>query len=486
MLLAGCVAFAAIFVPRGARAEACRFGYPVGPDPNDPTPFYDGHPVKGTNLYDQFGYHLGGDYWSGFGCTDLGAPVYAVADGTIVEIVDNLGSYLDVLVIRHDVPNVGNVYSMYGHIARDDGLSEGQAVSFRQQIGVIDDVTAYFTPCHVHFELLNETAYQQGPFCTGCENAGFHVSPGYDKKQGVTDGANQAGDPYIEVNDAIDGNWWYYTDEFIDARLDAVCEVCGNGTCEGAETPASCPQDCPVCPAIPPGGATLDEAGPCFEAFGTPQYWTVEQGVGYQGALRYTYTTDAPAVDNYGVWNLTFDQAGSYRLRIYSEPGYGMSTMAAYQVTHAGTTDVVVVDQTQGPMIDLGVFDFASGGGQAVRLDDNTGEPYADMVRIVYDALFVEPLDPGPATGGMTGGGGTTGPPGGTGGSGGTGGPGGTGPWATTGGGSGAPQATTAALPPGYGGGDRGCGCTARTAGALWGLLAPFLRVRRRRPAGGR
>src|SRR5690606_262801 len=159
-------------------------------------PLGDHHPVNGNNL-PQYGAHLGADFWSGGGCTDYGRPVYAVADGQIVEIVDNLGSYLDVVVIRHSVDGIGNVYSMYGHIARDGGLSEGQNISARTQIGQIDDVLAYFSPCHLHFELLNESAFQNGPFCNGCANAGFHVSPGYDRNQGVVLGSEpNTGDDY--------------------------------------------------------------------------------------------------------------------------------------------------------------------------------------------------------------------------------------------------------------------------------------------------
>lgn len=175
----------------------------------------------------QYGSHLGADYWSGGGCTDLGQPVYAVADGEVVEIVDSLGSYLDVVVVRHDVPDVGNVYSMYGHIARDDSLSEGEMVMRRQQIGVIDDVLAYFSPCHLHFELLNESAFTNGPFCNGCAAAGYSVSPGYDRQTGVQEQTHPTtGDRYLNVlNDGIDENWWFFTDEFIDARLDVECGV---------------------------------------------------------------------------------------------------------------------------------------------------------------------------------------------------------------------------------------------------------------------
>jgi hypothetical protein len=132
---------------------------------------------------------------------------------------------------------------MYGHIARDPALAEGQPVALRQPIGTIADVLAYFSPCHLHFELLAEVAFDQGPFCNGCEAAGYHVSPGYDRQVGVEAGFGPGGDAWLEVVDAIDGNAWYLTDEFITARLDARCASCGDGVCDPDE---ACAIDCDV------------------------------------------------------------------------------------------------------------------------------------------------------------------------------------------------------------------------------------------------
>jgi hypothetical protein len=392
-----------LLVPRVAWG-ACAWAYPVGDGPLSPAPLANNHPVGGMNL-PAYGAHLGGDYWSGGGCTDYGRTVYAAADGEIVEIVDGLGSYLDVVVIRHEDPEVGAVYTMYGHIARDAGLSEGQPVDYRQPIGIIDDVLAYFSPCHLHFEIFSDEGYQQGPFCNGCAAAGYHVSPGYDQQAGVTAGADPGGDTWIEVNDGIAGNRWYHTNPFIDARLDATCGRCGDGTCDAGEGFDDCPADCPPCALIPPEGGTLDESGACFQAGGSPEYWNVEAGTGFEGTLRWTHATDSEIVDNYGVWTLAFAEAGQYRLEVYVEPGSADTQMAAYQVAHAGGTDVVLVDQSSGSGWTLvGEHAFAAGGGQSVRLDDNTGEPFATMTRIVFDGVRLTRLDPSPPGGSESGG----------------------------------------------------------------------------------
>ncbi|MEM7154700.1 MAG: peptidoglycan DD-metalloendopeptidase family protein [Myxococcota bacterium] len=377
-------------------AEACPWAYPIGDSAVSPAPLFNGHPVGGGNL-PNLGVHLGADYWSGGGCTDLGQTVYAVADGEIVEIVDGLGSYLDVVVIRHEDASAGTVYSMYGHISREAGLAEGQLVDYRQPIGFIDDVLAYFSPCHLHFEILNEQAYQQGPFCNGCAAAGFHVSPGYDQQAGVVAGMDPSGDTWLDVDDGIADNRWYHTDAFIDARLDATCGECGDGICEGNETYDECPADCPPCALIPPEGGTLDETGACFFAGGDPTYWNVDNDTGFESSLRWTHTTDSTIVDNYGIWSLAFAEAGQYRLEAWIEPGSADTELASYQVRHAGAMDTVVVDQSAGDgWVTLAEYEFAAEGDQWIRLDDNTGEAFSTMTRIVFDGIRLTRLDPTP------------------------------------------------------------------------------------------
>jgi len=380
-------ALALIGVDPGRARAACPWGWPIGDAEGSPAPAADNHPVGGMNL-PQYGSHLGADFWSGGGCTDLGRTVWAVADGEIVEIVDGLGSYLDVVVVRHEDAGVGTVYAMYGHIARDEALAEGDLVGYRQPLGTIADVLAYFSPCHLHFELLNENAFAQGPFCNGCANAGYHVSPGYDQQAGVVAGVTPSGDPYLEVVDGIADNRWYLVDEFIEARVGQDCGDCGDGTCNGGESFEQCPQDCDPCAWIGPTGATLDESGACFSYGGDPMYWYVQTDAGHDGTLRWTHTTDSELVDNYGVWSFAFEEAGEYRVEAWIDDAYGRSTMAAYQLTHAGGGETVVLDQDAASgWAELGTFAFAQGGGQSLRLDDNTGEPFADMVRLTFDAV---------------------------------------------------------------------------------------------------
>lgn len=260
IVLAGSL-FVALLTSSIAEARTdCGWAFPVGSSPGSAAPFGDFHPVGGNNL-PSYGTHLGADYWYGAGgsCATLGEPVYSVADGMVVEIADNLGSYLDVVVVRHDDPELGRIYSMYGHLDREPSLREGQIVSKRTRIGRIGNVLAYFSPCHVHFELLNEMAYQRGPFCNGCQNAGIHVSPGYDQRRGISRGVEATGDRYIEpLGDGVTANRWYETDAFIQRRVGRVCAECGDSICDPGER-QTCPSDCP--PDQQPDAGTADGAG---------------------------------------------------------------------------------------------------------------------------------------------------------------------------------------------------------------------------------
>jgi hypothetical protein len=164
---------------------------------------------------------------------------------------------------------------------------------------------------------------------------------------------------------------------------------CGDGICNGDETPETCPEDCPTCEIVPPEGRIIDEVDYCFERFGNPDWWH-DSDTGWDGALIYTYATDWADPENYCVWNLDFEQAGDYLLEVYTAAPLAESQLAEYQVHHDGVDDAQIVDQSAlDGWRSLGEFSFTAGADQWVRLDDNTGEPLADDISIVCDALRV-------------------------------------------------------------------------------------------------
>ena len=168
---------------------------------------------------------------------------------------------------------------------------------------------------------------------------------------------------------------------------------CGDGICNGDETPETCPEDCPACEPIPSDGGTVDETGECFTAGGNPQWWRYEDD-GWADSLMWTHTTDSPDVDNYGIWALEFEETGLYRLEAYTAAPWAQSQQARYEIVHGPHIAEAVIDQgeTDGWNA-LGEFEFESGHAQSVRLDDNTGEPYDALTQIVYDAIRLTRLD---------------------------------------------------------------------------------------------
>ncbi len=276
----------------------------------------------------------------------------------------------------------------------------------------------------------------------------------------------------------VDEDWFNGTLADLDAFAVGM-PVCGDQMCSGGEDTATCPEDCPPCGTIPPDGAVVDDDDACYGLFGPSQYWR-EEAAGYGGRLLWTAATDAADPSNYAVVSLYFDQAGTYRVRAYIEPTYAQSKLAVYRIRAGGQEFDVPLDQTTADgFADLGAFAFAQGGDQWIRLDDNTGEPNADTIQIVFDAFEIAPEGGGAGTtggdtagstgagdGSMSGGGTTTGTGGDT-----------TGGTATGGDGPG--------LPADYGDRDDGCGCrgAAPERGGLGGIALLVLGLRRRRRA---
>jgi methionine-rich copper-binding protein CopC len=106
-------------------------------------------------------YHLGED-WNADGdpFADLGIPVYAISNGTVVErgVLESFGNYL---IIRHDLPapitvngiTTSTVYSLYGHLQNPAIVSVGDVVSIGQQIGNVGYTGLADGNPHLHLEI---------------------------------------------------------------------------------------------------------------------------------------------------------------------------------------------------------------------------------------------------------------------------------------------------------------------------------------------
>lgn len=88
------------------------------------------------------------------GDSDLGDPVFAVADGRVTEAVDHGGGWGNVVRVVHLVredDGVRVVESLHAHLERID-VRVGQRVVRGQQLGTIGTADGVYR-AHLHFEL---------------------------------------------------------------------------------------------------------------------------------------------------------------------------------------------------------------------------------------------------------------------------------------------------------------------------------------------
>ncbi|HEY5923663.1 MAG TPA: peptidoglycan DD-metalloendopeptidase family protein [Kofleriaceae bacterium] len=131
--------------PAQPTRDACGFDFPVGPP--DATGYYDAQPFGAND-------HLGND-WNGLGGgdTDFGFPVFAVADGLVVEATDQQGGWGNVIRIEHTCGD--RVESLYAHLHAMHVVA-GTPVVRGQQIGTIGNAGGQYR-AHLHFELRDRT-----------------------------------------------------------------------------------------------------------------------------------------------------------------------------------------------------------------------------------------------------------------------------------------------------------------------------------------
>jgi GH25 family lysozyme M1 (1,4-beta-N-acetylmuramidase) len=148
------------------------------------------------------------------------------------------------------------------------------------------------------------------------------------------------------------------------------------------------------CLAVPATGGTIDDSDPCFVKGGPSIGMRLVSDAGQGGGLTWTHTTDLATEQNYGQWNLSFDQPGRYHVEVYTAAAYAQSKQANYLVHTTGGDTSVTLDQTAADGWQaLGDFDFGDSADQNIHLADNTGEPEANNVQLVFDAVRVTPLD---------------------------------------------------------------------------------------------
>ncbi|MEW6608691.1 MAG: PEGA domain-containing protein [bacterium] len=138
----------------------------------------------------------------------------------------------------------------------------------------------------------------------------------------------------------------------------------------------------------------IDDKDSAFERHGS--YWW-EKSVGYNGHTWWTYADDTPNPVCWGRWNLTISDAGNYEVFAFIPRDGATSQKAKYEIKHNGKSDYVTINQKpySDVWVSLGKYDFVAGSNQYVRLNDNTGEDYQSLKRMLgYDAVKLVKVTP--------------------------------------------------------------------------------------------
>lgn len=131
---------------------ANKFDYPVGKP--DAKGYYNAQPFGENN-------HLGDD-WNAVtgGNTDLGDPIYAVANGYVISAKDIKGGWGNVIRIVHELPNKKKIESIYAH-CDSIFVKQEQWVKRGEQIGTIGNANGQYY-AHLHLEIRNDISMPIG------------------------------------------------------------------------------------------------------------------------------------------------------------------------------------------------------------------------------------------------------------------------------------------------------------------------------------
>ncbi len=119
------------------------FDYPVGSP--DAKGYYDAQSFTKNS-------HLGED-WNGIGGgnSDLGDPVYVVANGYVTLVHDYMGGWGNVIRVIHKLPDGRYIETLYAH-EKDVYVKPGDFVKRGQKIGIMGNLDGAMY-AHVHFEM---------------------------------------------------------------------------------------------------------------------------------------------------------------------------------------------------------------------------------------------------------------------------------------------------------------------------------------------
>jgi hypothetical protein len=108
---------------------------------------------KFWEMNEKRGGHHTGDDLNGIGGmdTDLGDPVFSIADGLVLYTGEPSPGWGKLVVIAHRTPQGKTLHSMHAHLDRID-VARGMLVARGAEVGTVGTANGYY-PAHLHFEI---------------------------------------------------------------------------------------------------------------------------------------------------------------------------------------------------------------------------------------------------------------------------------------------------------------------------------------------
>jgi hypothetical protein len=334
------------------------FDFPVG------KPDAQGYYVAAALVDEEYFKNQGGVWhpgedWNGRsgGDTDLGAPVYAIAHGRVLEADYNPKSWGNLVLLEHALPDGTRVWSQYAHL-QQLMVTAGQKVVRGQQIGAIGKGANNIYIAHLHFEIRRNKL-----------SAGNWT-------------------PIVKDRNQVLANYHYPT-EFIKAHRPSMLAQ------PAVPTQPPQVQPLPVQPSPIPqppvqklqvivDSQRTDPKMGRFRRARTDNWYSAP--VGAYTSTIWTYVSAAQE-NNWGEWQPFLPAAGRWEVSAFVPDQNPATTNARYRITHADGQIEVPVNQSkyEHGWVSLGAYRFEPGHG-SVRLSDLTGESSRD-IKISFDAM---------------------------------------------------------------------------------------------------